>query len=216
PEEYRNVLYMGNIHGGCINADIVERTGSTYAGKPHPGFEPKKGAWDNDEYGIIAKTGEENAPKLADFLSANDPWFMPVVQKVGPDGCLYILDWYDRYHCYQDANADPEGIERAKGRLYRVRYKDSPHAQPFDLAQQTDDELIALLSDPNVYMRDTAQRLLAERNDSETAGKLQAISFDQSRSEQERLHALFAWAGMSGQHRPANSLLSYENDTVDL
>ena len=49
---------------------------------------------------------------------------MPVVQKTGPDGCLYILDWYDRYHCYQDANRDPDGIDRLKGRLYRVVYKD--------------------------------------------------------------------------------------------
>ena len=97
PEEYRNVLYMGNIHGGCINADIAEPNGSTYTGKPHPGFTPKPGAWDSDEV-IAAKTGDEKSPKLADLLTANDAWFMPVVQKVGPDGCLYILDWYDRYH----------------------------------------------------------------------------------------------------------------------
>ncbi|MCB9951803.1 MAG: hypothetical protein H6824_12550 [Planctomycetaceae bacterium] len=163
PEEYRNVLYMGNIHGGCINADIVERTGSTYAGKPHPGFEPKKGAWDKDEYGIIAKTGEESAPKLADFLSANDPWFMPVVQKVGPDGCLYILDWYDRYHCYQDANADPAGIERERGRLYRVVYKGHKNAKADDLGAKSSDELVKLLADSNIYNRETAQRLLSER-----------------------------------------------------
>ena len=61
-----------------------------------------------------------------DFLTANDAWFMPVAQKTGPDGCLYILDWYDRYHCYQDANRDPDGIDRLKGRLYRVRYRDTP------------------------------------------------------------------------------------------
>lgn len=93
PEKYRNKLYMGNIHGGCINVDRIERDGSTYKG-----------------------FGED------DFLTANDAWFMPVVQKTGPDGCLYILDWYDRYHCYQDANRDPAGIDRLKGRLYRVRY----------------------------------------------------------------------------------------------
>ena len=51
----------------------------------------------------------------SNFLLANDVWFMPVVQKTGPDGCLYILDWYDRYHCYQDANRDPKGIDRLRG-----------------------------------------------------------------------------------------------------
>ncbi len=101
PEKYRGKLYMGNIHGGCINVDRIERDGSTYKG-----------------------FGED------DFLTANDAWFMPVVQKTGPDGCLYILDWYDRYHCYQDANRDPAGIDRLKGRLYRVRYNGKDVAQP--------------------------------------------------------------------------------------
>ena len=87
-----------------MNVDKLQRNGSTYFA-----------------------TGEP------DFLSANDAWFMPVVQKTGPDGCLWVLDWYDQYHCYQDANRDPAGIERAKGRLYRVRYKDSPRAPKFDL-----------------------------------------------------------------------------------
>ena len=164
PEEYRKVLYMGNIHGGCINADVVERSGSTYRAKPHPGFAPKPGAWDDDEYDTIAKTGDENDPKLADLLTANDPWFMPVVQTTGPDGCLYVLDWYDRYHCYQDANADPAGIERERGRLYRLRYKDTPHAPPFDLSTLKSEKLVELLATGgNEYLRSTSRRLLAER-----------------------------------------------------
>lgn len=134
PEKYREKLYMGNIHGGCINVDKLQRAGSTYFA-----------------------TGED------DFLTANDVWFMPVVQKTGPDGSLYVLDWYDRYHCYQDANRDPKGIDRLNGRLYRVRYKDTPHAQPFDLTKLKDDELIALLSKNNDYYRSTAQRVLTER-----------------------------------------------------
>ncbi len=201
PEEYRGVLYMGNIHGGCINADIAERHGSTYKAKPHPGFPPKPGAWDNDEYDLIRKTGDKDDPKLADFLTANDAWFMPVVQKVGPDGCLYILDWYDRYHCYQDANADPDGVERVKGRLYRVRYKDTPHTQPFDLATKSDDELIALLGDPNVFIRSTARRVLAERLSStvsrkarSTVTRLEKVLSDTTESQLRRLQALWTLA----------------------
>ncbi|HVJ68035.1 MAG TPA: PVC-type heme-binding CxxCH protein [Caulifigura sp.] len=174
PAEYRNTLYMGNIHGNCINADVVEPKGATYVGKPHPGFTAKADAWKNDQYGVIRKTGDEKNPKLADLLQANDQWFMPVVQKTGPDGCLYILDWYDQYHCYQDANADPAGIDRAKGRLYRLRYKDNPYVKPFDLAKKTDDELIELLRDSNVFYRESAQRLLAERKTPEISGKLLA------------------------------------------
>jgi putative membrane-bound dehydrogenase-like protein len=134
PESYRRKLYMGNIHGSCINADRLERFQSTYKAFP-----------------------EE------DLLSANDAWFMPVVQKTGPDGCLYILDWYDRYHCYQDANRDPAGIDRFKGRLYRLRYQDTPRAKLENMALLSDQDLIARLSSENGYQRDIAQRLLTER-----------------------------------------------------
>src|SRR5205823_6589250 len=134
PEQYRNKLYMGNIHGGCINVDKLQRDGSTYLA-----------------------TGEP------DFLTANDAWFMPVAQKTGPDGCLYILDWYDRYHCYQDANRDSNGIDRLKGRLYRVRYKDTPRAKPFDLANESDEQLFERLASDNGLFRDVAVRLLVER-----------------------------------------------------
>ena len=134
PEQYRKKLYMGNIHGSCINSDRIERFESTYKASPEP-----------------------------DLLSANDAWFMPVVQKTGPDGCLYILDWYDRYHCYQDANRDPAGIDRLKGRLYRLRYKNTPRAKPEDMAKLDDQELVTRLGSGNGYQRDIAQRLLRER-----------------------------------------------------
>jgi len=214
PPEYRGVLYMGNIHGGCINADIAERDGATYKGRPHPGFTPQSGAWDDDQYGTIAKTGDPEKPQLADFLTANDAWFMPVAEKTGPDGCLYVLDWYDRYHCYQDANADPAGVERAKGRLYRVRYKETPHAQPFNLNEKSDDQLIELLGSPNIYDRETAQRLLGERNHPQSAEKLEALLFSPSISRTQRLHALFARAAFSHRNEGWRQRLLTSKDFV--
>lgn len=189
PEEYRNVLYMGNIHGGCINADIAEPKGASYQGKPHPGFPAPAGAFQHD---TVRKIGEGKEAKLADFLTANDAWFMPVVQKVGPDGCLYILDWYDRYHCYQDANADPEGVERAKGRLYRVVYKGHKHQKAPNLGALNDQELIGLLDDSNIYHRETAQRLLQERMSLTLAEELLEVVKNEKTSRRQRQHALFA------------------------
>ncbi|HEV3121158.1 MAG TPA: PVC-type heme-binding CxxCH protein, partial [Isosphaeraceae bacterium] len=166
PEAYREQLFTGNIHGGCINADRLRRDGSTYI-----------------------------ASALPDFLSAHDAWFMPVAQKVGPDGCLYILDWYDRYHCYQDANRDPEGIDRLKGRLYRVRYKNSPRAPRFDLATESDQALIERLASPNIYFRESAQRLLSERNTPEIRERLGRLVLDAKAPRKARLHALWALLG---------------------
>jgi len=206
PPEYRGVLYMGNIHGGCINADLVERQGATYFGKPHPGFIPQKDAWKNDQYGTIAKSGSSDQPRLADLLTANDAWFMPVVQKVGPDGCLYILDWYDRYHCYQDANADPAGVDRAKGRLYRLRYQETPHAKPFNLAEKSDGELISLLASANIYHREIAQRLLSERATPEVVHLLEEVVTSNESSQVKRMHALW---GLAGTGHVTDDILAY-------
>jgi hypothetical protein len=98
-----------------------------------------------------------------DLFVANDAWCMPVALKIGPDGCLYMLDWYDRYHCSQDAARDPAGVDRLKGRLDRLRYKDTPRAPKIDLASESDDQLIARLGSRNIYFRETAQRILTER-----------------------------------------------------
>lgn len=166
PPEYRGRLYMGNIHGGCVNADQLEGQGSTYFAKPAP-----------------------------DFLTANDAWFMPVSQKTGPDGCLYVLDWYDRYHCYQDARRDPEGLDRLKGRLYRVRYESAPRAGKFDLARESDEELIARLNSGNGFFRAHAQRLLAERSGEESLAKLADVVFDDTVPRRTRMHALWAAVG---------------------
>jgi len=134
PMEYRRRFYLGNIHGGCINVDTVTAHGATYRGAAAP-----------------------------DFLTANDVWFMPVAQKIGPDGSLYILDWYDRYHCYQDAMADPQGIDRGHGRLYRIVYQTRPPVPHGDLRSLEDNALVDLLSDPNLFFRQRSAVVLGER-----------------------------------------------------
>jgi putative membrane-bound dehydrogenase-like protein len=166
PERFRERLFMGNIHGNCVNVDRLERRGSTYAAYAEP-----------------------------DFLAAHDAWFMPVAQKTGPDGCLYLLDWYDRYHCYQDARRDPAGIDRLKGRLYRVRYRDTPRAAAFDLARESDERLLERLASANVFYREMAQRLLAERNHPGANAALEALALDQRVPRKARMHALWARLG---------------------
>ncbi len=185
PAEYRDKMYMGNIHGGCINCDELTRDGSTYFGKGRP-----------------------------DFLTANDKWFMPVVQKTGPDGCLYVLDWYDRYHCYQDANRDPAGIDRERGRLYRIRYKDTPRGGRFDLSKESDDELIQRLHSPNVYFRDLAQRLLTERNSPDANVKLRKLILDDKAPRKTRMHALFALVGTGALSADFHQLLLTNGDPM--
>ena len=186
PAKYRDQLVMGNIHGNCLNVDRVERNQSTYQGVGEP-----------------------------DFLSANDVWFMPVVQKVGPDGCLYVLDWYDRYHCYQDASADPEGVDRGHGRLYRVVHEATGRPNSVALDKATPAELVEYLGDANIYLRETAQRLLGEKNCSGVVPQLESIALDSAANHKHRMHAI--WALMSGQavsSEFATKLLNQKDDVV--
>ncbi len=180
PAAYRGKLFMGNIHGGAVNVDSLSRRGSTYRGKSEPYF-----------------------------IKANDAWFMPVSQKTGPDGCLYVLDWYDRYHCYQDANRDPAGIDRLKGRLYRIRYLYAPRRTGFDLAQMSGPELVALLDSPNSFDRDAARRLLHERS-SEMDKELRALAFDSIAARRTRMNAV--WTLVSRGVKDSAWLLALMND----
>jgi putative membrane-bound dehydrogenase-like protein len=187
PKNYRNRLFMGNIHGGCINVDQVEPQGSTYAGKENP-----------------------------DFLTANDVWFMPVAQKVGPDGCLYVLDWYDRYHCYQDAMADAKGVDRGHGRLYRIVYGESrPKATYEDFSTASVDQLMLALADPNVFNRRHAQLQIDQRpDDPSLTQRLLARVADHQSSQNQRLHALWASARRPG--ISASNWLDWLNQTDPL
>ena len=176
PTEYRDTLYMGNIHGGCLNSDAIKPAGSSYFGTPKP-----------------------------DLITANDAWFMPVAQITGPDGNLYILDWYDQYHCYQDANADPAGVERAKGRLYRLVYDGNDatarhtHSAAKDLGKLNDAELIALMKSENGFERSTAQRVLAQRSAATSIDPLVAMVQDSQLEMRSRLHALWTIGSMSNE-----------------
>lgn len=186
PEPYRHRLMMGNIHGNCINVDRIERAGSTYAG-----------------------FGED------DFLTANDVWFMPVVQKVGPDGCLYVLDWYDRYHCYQDASADPEGVDRGHGRLYRVVHEATGRPDAVRQHTASPKELVAQLDHDNVHVRETAGRLLAEQACAGVVAELEQLVLSTETPKRHRLHAL--WALIGGQvvsTEFANQLLSDSDASI--
>src|SRR5687767_2378888 len=132
---------MGNIHDNAVHQDRLTPNGSTF-----------------------------KASFIKDFVRANDGWFRPVSTQVGPDGAVWIMDWYDKYPCYQNANADPEGVDRAHGRVWRVVHtgdkagaKVPPHPEGMNLARLSDGELARTLKHSNVWHRRVAQRLLTDR-----------------------------------------------------
>ncbi len=154
PAEYRGTILIGNIHDNSIHQDRLTPNGSSF-----------------------------KASFIKDFVRANDGWFMPVSTQTGPDGAVWIMDWYDKYPCYQNANADPEGVDRELGRIWRVVYTGSEKGKPvpsrpdpnMNLARLNSAELVKLLEHPNVWQRRMAQRLLSERRDASTQPALQKL-----------------------------------------
>src|SRR5438093_313527 len=159
PAPWRGLGFLGNIHQSAINCDRLTPVGSTYrAEKESQLLGPSKGDWE---------VGAGN------FLVCDDHWFRPVSTQTGPDGALWIADWYDKYPCYQNAQADPEGVDRELGRIWRVVWVgDQPGkvvaSRPdpeMDLQKRSLAELAELLEHQNIWQRRNAQRLIAERRD---------------------------------------------------
>lgn len=93
-------------------------------------------------------------------MDAKDPWFRPIDLLVGPDAGVYVVDWYDK----RATHLDPlDTWDRSNGRIYRLHKKGAAPIGAPNLDSKTDEELVSLLSNPNVWWRREARRILSER-----------------------------------------------------
>lgn len=133
PPTYRNQLIFGNLHGHRLVTNYTDPHASTYVGK----------------HG-------------SDFMRANDMHFIPVTQKVGPDGALYVSDWSDEQICHRGSNA-VENWDRSNGRIYRISY-DGWKPWKGDLAKESDETLAKLaVQTENEWESRMARRVLMEK-----------------------------------------------------
>jgi putative membrane-bound dehydrogenase-like protein len=111
------------------------------------------------------------------LLDANDTWFGPTDVCVGPDGALYVSDFYDE----RTAHPDPDAHwDRSNGRIYRVDVPDARPIGDFDLSRTASEALVDLLPGANRWMADRARVELATRRDGSVAGRLRAMLADPS------------------------------------
>ena len=100
-----------------------------------------------------------------DFIRCDDPWFRPVDIELGPDGALYIADFYNRIIGHYEVPLEHPGRDRERGRIWRVIYggldgKTSPPVMP-ELSQANFEKLVELLGHPNLTARTHATNKLA-------------------------------------------------------
>ncbi|MFN9627574.1 MAG: PVC-type heme-binding CxxCH protein, partial [Planctomycetota bacterium] len=136
PDRYRNHIFFNNIHGNRVNMDRLFRDGSGYVGKH----------------------GD-------DLLLSNDRWFRGINLRTGPDGSVYLIDWYDRNACHR---VNPEIWDRTNGRVYNIAYG-VPDRKAVDLSKLSDDQLAKFAWHKNDWYVRVSRRLLQERF---VAGKL--------------------------------------------
>jgi putative membrane-bound dehydrogenase-like protein len=111
------------------------------------------------------------------FMSARDAWVAPVQVKVGPDGALWVSDFYtlvaqhnptprNMMGCCQTGAGqayETPNRDRLHGRIYRIAYDSARSRSPMRLDNATPDQLVQALEHDNLFWRLTAQRLLVER-----------------------------------------------------
>lgn len=134
--------------------------GARYQGKLF-GMEPLQGRIVLSE--ITPNGSTFRTRDLGHPVTSDDKWFRPVDIKLGPDGALYVCDWYDRQvNHYRNHEGQ---MDASNGRIYRLRSKDeywSPAKHP-DLATQSNSFLSDFFVLPNRSLREQARRILSER-----------------------------------------------------
>ena len=188
PEEYWNrVAFVSEPTGGLLHRAIIESDGAGYT---------EKDGWN--------------------MMASSDEWFSPVEAKVGPDGSLWVLDWYNfivqhnptptKDHGGYDAengegNAHINPLrDRTHGRIWRITYKGAEPYEPIELGKENVGQLIEALGNDNMFWRLTAQRLLVERGKTDVLSDLYALvnntEVDDLGLNNAALHALWTIHGL--------------------
>ena len=181
PPEYYGNVFTGDVAGNLVHRDILSpRDGS-------PTFVARR------------DDGEKNR----EFLASTDSWFRPANFSQGPDGYLYLIDYY-RQHVEtpvsvpEDLKADMDFLNGSDlGRIYRI----SPSTAKIttntsDLRNKATLQLVNLLAHPSRWWRLQAQRLILERQDLSVIPSLTTL-FAQAKDPKVRLHAFYALEGLN-------------------
>ncbi len=177
PERFRGAYFVCDPLHNLVHCDLLSPSGATFSARR--AFEERE------------------------FLASTDAWFKPVFTTVGPDGALYVVDYYRKYVEHPDYV--PEDLEgefdlRAGarlGRIYRVVHKDGGADGTPGLQDAGTGRLVEALSHANMWWRITAQRLLVERQERAAVPALRELAVSAGRPE-SRIHALRTLDGLGG------------------
>lgn len=171
PKEYVGNIFTGDVSGNLIHRDVIQPDGATFKASR-------------------AKDGVE-------FLASTDVWFRPCNFANAPDGNLYVTDIYRQV--IETPESIPEELRKkidfyngdTLGRIYRIVPNQPVRRGDLKpgLGAASSAELVWQLGNPNGWHRQTAHRLLLERQDRAAIAELRAAAT--AASPESRVHALW-------------------------
>ena len=164
PAEWRDTFFFHDIHMNKLRNERMEREGSGYVSR-----------------------------KNVDFNVANDAWFRGLSPQYGPDGSVFINDWYDKVPCHQQR----EFTDRSNGRLYKIVHEGVKPVQ-VDLGKASDAELVAMQLHANDWYVRHARRLLQERGPKAEVHAALAKMLAENPDDTRQLRALWALHSTGG------------------
>lgn len=147
PEKWRGTLIAPDFRGHRINAYRLSPTNASY-----------------------------DSTRVEDFLSSSHRAFRPIDVKMGPDGALYIADWYNPIIQHGEVDFRDERRDHTHGRIWRVTFKDRPLIEKKDFTEASIDELLAHTISKERVHREQARSELRTRERTEALAKLTAWS----------------------------------------
>ena len=143
----RYSFFMGEATRQLFHHEFLDPKGATYQGR------------------------KEDGRKQTEFLASTDYWFRPIHSRVGPDGAMYVVDFYNQIAVHNDTRGPAHGARNAATRpdrdhhftrLWRIQHKEARTLPAARLDRNDASTLVAALSHPNGWVRNTATRLLVE------------------------------------------------------
>ncbi len=177
PEKWNQTLFLHEPTVCLVHGDVLSPKGATYLAQK--------------------ETGREDT----EFLAGSDLWFRPIHSRVGPDGALYVVDWYNQAAVHNDTRGPPHGAHNAAtrpdrdhhfARIWRVQHKQAKKLPTLALENKPD-AWIKALSSENGWLRMTAHRLLSERGGAAEAKSLaELLCIEEVQAGPlTRMHALY-------------------------
>jgi len=207
-----HVPYTG-FRGGHVTIGGIVYHGGAYPGKYAGQYVAGNLLTNALHWHTLDRHGSSFTSRFAgEFLVANDPRFRPVDCLTGPDGALYVADWYD----IRANHVDPvDNWDKTTGRIYKIVATASGGRKPPEdaISRRSSHELVALLGHPNDWYSREARRILAERRDSAIVpGLKKTILADRGQLALESLWALYVSGGLDDAF--ALKLLGHANEDV--